>query len=218
MLVDEILGSDVYRSPGHFKVSIVEWRTVINIVVKFCFIARNSHVINLTRQHFSFVRDLLYVHFPTAKNDQYFEGNTTMFEARKGKVYCPVFLTFKYFQRLGYRPTSNGYFLPKVVNRKIGRSRGKSVFIQVPLPREHVSYNTCLQNRRKLLEKIGLPSKEFTEHSDRSGGISHIINNGAPLEDAQTHGRWKSIETPKRYIKKDEKKKRELCRFFFKND
>ena len=34
MLVDEILGKDVYRTPGHFKVSIVEWRTVINIVVK----------------------------------------------------------------------------------------------------------------------------------------------------------------------------------------
>ena len=113
MLVDEILGNDVYRSTGHFKVSIVNWRTVINIVVKFCFIARNSDVLELTRQHFTFVKDLLYVHFPKAKNDQYFEGSTTMFEARRGKIYCPVYLTFKYFQRLGYKPNSKGFLSTK---------------------------------------------------------------------------------------------------------
>ena len=141
-----------------------------------------------------------------------------MFEARKGKIYCPVFLTFKYFKRLGYRPTSNGYFLPKVVNKKLGRVRGKSIFVQVPSPKEHISYNTCLQDRRRLLEKIDLPAKEFTEHSDRSGGISHIFNNGASVKDAQVHSMWKSTETPKRYIQKDESKKRELSRFFFKRD
>ena len=35
MLVDEVLGQDVYRTFGHFKVPIVEWRTVINIIAKF---------------------------------------------------------------------------------------------------------------------------------------------------------------------------------------
>ena len=217
MLVDTFLGKDVHRSPGHFQVSVVHWRTVINVVVKFCFIARNADVLELTRQHFTFVKDLLYVHFPTSKNDQYFEGNTTMFEAR-GKVYCPVFLTYKYFQRLGYKANSKGYFLPKVANKKVGRRFGKNIYVQAAVPSQHVSYDTCLKDRRRLLGELGLPAKEFTEHSDRSGGISQIVNAGAPLEDAQTHGRWKSLETAKKYIKKSELKKRKLSRFFFGKD
>ena len=48
LLVDEVLGSDIYKSKGNFEVPITEWRTVINIVVKFAFVARNSDVLNLT--------------------------------------------------------------------------------------------------------------------------------------------------------------------------
>ena len=55
MLVDKILGNDILRSKGNFKVPIVEWRTVINIVIKFCYIARNADVLKLTRKNFNFV-------------------------------------------------------------------------------------------------------------------------------------------------------------------
>ena len=98
MLVDEVLGHDILRSKGTFKVSIVEWRTVINIIIKFCYIARNADVLELTRQNFKFVKDLLIIHFPKAKNDQFFEGSSTLFEGQKGKRYCPIFLAKKYFQ------------------------------------------------------------------------------------------------------------------------
>ena len=218
MLVDQVFGNDVYRSKGNFRVSITDWRTVINIVIKFCFIARNADVLELTRQHFKFIKDLLYIHFPKAKNDQYFEGSTTMFEGHKEKIYCPVFLASKYFQRLGYEPTSDGFFLPKVVSQRLGRVNGKVICAQVVNPKEHISYNTCLRDRRELLQKMGLVANDFTEHSDRVGGISHIFNNGASMEEAQSHGRWKSVETPKKYIQKSELKKREVSRFFFKND
>ena len=69
MLVDKILGNDIFRSKGNFKVNIVDWRTVINIVIKFCFIARNADVLELTRQNFRFVKDLLVIHFPKSKNE-----------------------------------------------------------------------------------------------------------------------------------------------------
>ena len=149
--------------------SIVDWRTVINIVVKFCFIARNSDVIYLNRQHFSFVRDLLYVHFPSAKNDQYFEGSTTTFERQVSK-YCPVYLAAKYFERLGYGQNSRGFFLPKIQIKSLGRVKGQTVYTQKAIPDQHISYRTCLLDRRQVLEKVGLPSKQFTEHSDRIGG------------------------------------------------
>ena len=130
------------RSKGNFKVPIVEWRTVINIIVKFCFVARNADVVELTRQNFTFVKDLLYIHFPKAKNDQYYEGSTTMFEATEEKRYCPVNLTLKYFDRLGYDPSSTGYFLPKLVVK--GRDK-KSIQVDTfpTVPVYKIGENFC---------------------------------------------------------------------------
>ena len=85
-------------------------------------------------------------------------------------------------------------------------------------PKKHISYDTAMKDRRVLLNSLGLPGEEFTEHSDKVGGVSKIVNSGASLEDAQTHGRWSSLQTVHRYVKKDEAKKRKLSRFFFKND
>lgn len=161
MLVDQVLGNDVYRSKGNFKVLIIDWRTVVNIVIKFCFIARNADILELTRQHFKFIKDLLFIHFPKAKNDQYFEGSTTLFEGQKGKIYCPIFLASKYFERLGYEQTLVGYFLAKVINQKLGSVNGKIISVQVANPKEHISYNTCLLDRRKLLQRMGLVASDF---------------------------------------------------------
>ena len=211
LMVDKILGLDIIRT-RNFKVPITDWRTVMNIVVKFCFVARHADVVELTRQNFTFVRDLLHVHFPKSKNDQYFQGNTTMFEAAEQKKYCPVYLTRKYFERLGYSEDSKGHFLPKVTLRK-DKITKKNEWVAVP--EEHVSYSTCLADRRRVLAKLGLPAKEFTEHSDRGGGASHLFNNGATLEEVQSQGRWKSIVTPRKYIQKNEQKAREISRKFF---
>ena len=212
LLVDKILGLDIIRT-RNFKVPIIDWRTVMNIIVKFCFVARNADVIELTRQHFTFVNDLLYVHFPKAKNDQFFQGSTTMFEAAKQKNYCPVYLTKKYFERLGYDEDSKGHFLPKVVFKRGDKKLKKSEWVAVP--EEHISYSTCLADRRRVLARLGLPAKEFTEHSDRVGGASHMFNNGATIEETQSQGRWKTSVTPRKYIQKNEQKEREISRRFF---
>ena len=100
--------------------------------------------------------------------------------------------------------------------KKVDKMSNKNVF--VASPKEHISYNTCLQDRRKLLLRMGLPAKDFTEHSDRVGGVSHLFNNGGTVEEAQAQGRWKTTETPKKYIQKSESKEREISRRFFKND
>ena len=212
LMVDKILGLDIIRT-RNFKVPIIEWRTVMNVIMKFCFVARNADVIELTRQNFTFVRDLLYVHFPHAKNDQYWQGNTTLFEAADKKNYCPVYLLKKYFDRLGYKEDSKGHFLPKVTLKR-DKILKKSEWVAVP--EEHISYNTCLTDRRRVLAKLGLPAKEFTEHSDRGGGASHLFNNGATIEEVQSQGRWKSNVTPRKYIQKSEQKGREISRKFFK--
>ena len=217
MLVDKILGNDILRSKGNFKVSIVEWRTVINIVIKFCFIARSADVIELTRENFKFVKDLLIIHFPKSKNDQFFEGSSTLFEGQKGKKYCPIFLAQKYFERLGYDESSKGFFLPKTVMKKV-KVNGKMVSRQVAKPHEHVSYNTCLYDRRKVLQKLGLVAKNYTEHSDRVGGATHCFNEGASLDEVQTHGRWKTAITPFKYIQKSEEKRKAISKLYFKKD
>ena len=90
---------------------------------------------------------------------------------------------------------------------------GKTVSVQVANPNEHVSYNTCLLDRRKVLQKMGLVAKDYTEHSDRVGGVTHIFNNGASVEEAQSHGRGKSAITPLKYIQKREDKKERSQKF-----
>ena len=161
---------------------------------------------------------MLHIHFPSAKNDQFHEGSTTMFEANKGSPYCPVFLLHKYFQRLGYSSNSKGYFLPQIISRRTKGERGRKTTVQVPDPTKHVSYDTCLKDRRKVLTKLGLKAKEFTEHSDRVGGMSHLVNNGLSVEEAQHHGRWKSFDSAQKYVQKSEEKKRNISRYFFGKD
>ena len=215
LLVDEVLGQDVYRKWGTFKVSMTEWRTVVSIIIKFCFVARNSDVLELRMTNFVFVKDLLHINFPKAKNDQFHEGSTTTFERQRSK-YCPVYLAAKYFERLGYGQNSKGFFLPKIQVKRAGRVRGQTIYTQKALPDQHISYSTCLIDRRKILERLGLPSKQFSEHSDRIGGVSHLLNNGATIAEAQVHGRWKSDKTTLTYVQRSEQKKRELSRLFFK--
>lgn len=159
----------------------------------------------------------MYVYFPKAKNDQFHEGNSTMFEAKKGSPYCPVFLISKYFQRLGYSSSSSGFFLPRIISKRTSE-RGRRVTVQMPDPTNHVSYDTCLKDRRKLLTKLGLEAKEFTEHSDRVGGMSHLVNNGLSVEEAQHHGRWKSLESAQKYVQKSDENKRKISRYFFGKD
>ena len=207
--------TDVYRSWGKFKVSMTDWRTVVNIIIKFCFIARNSDVLELRKSNFTFTKDLLHINFPKAKNDQFCEGSTTTFEAR-GSKYCPVYLAAKYFERLGYSQNSNGFFLPKIEVKRLGRVKGQIVYVQKAIADQHVSYKTCMFDRRRVLEKLGIPSKQFTEHSDRIGGVSQLLNNGASIAEAQVHGRWRSDKTPLTYVQRSEQKKRELSRLFFK--
>ena len=137
-----------------------------------------------------------------------------MFEAAKQKNYCPVYLTAKYFERLGYDQDSKGYFLPKVALKNVDKKLKKSAYVAVP--DEHVSYNTCLADRRRVLSRLGLPAKDFTEHSDRVGGASHLFNNAATVEETQSQGRWKTSVTPRKYIQKSEQKEREISRKFFK--
>ena len=141
-----------------------------------------------------------------------------MFEAIEDSRYCPVNLVRTYFERLGYEKTDSGFFLPKVRSEGSKTIEGKRVFIQTPIKNEHISYNTCLLDRRRLLNRIGLPGEEFSEHSDRTGGMSQIINSGVAVEDAQRHGRWKSLESARKYIKVSEKNKRKVSAYFFKND
>ena len=137
-----------------------------------------------------------------------------MFEAAKQKNYCPVYITAKYFQRLGYDQNSKGYFLPKVAFKAGDKKLKKSEWVAVP--DQHVSYNTCLMDIRRILSRLGLPAKDYTEHSDRVGGASHLFNNGATVEETQSQGRWKMSITPRKYIQKNEQKEREISRKFFK--
>ena len=171
----------------------------------------------LKKSNFVFHKDLLTIFFPKAKNDQFYEGKSTLFE-RNGTIYCPVFITYKYFQRLGYKGNCNGYFLPQVVNTRVARLKGRNIYVKEANPKKHISYDTALKDRRRLLDSLGLPGDEFTEHSDKTGGITKIVNSGAPLEDAQTHGRWASLQVAHKYVQKNEAKKRKLSKFFFKND
>ena len=115
-----------------------------------------------------------------------------------------------------HKESSSSFFLPKVSLQRIGRVKGKTLSKQVVIRDQHISYDTCLKDRRRVLNTVGVPGEDYAEHSDRGGGITKLVNSGAPLEDAQTHGRWNSLAVAHRYVQKSEEKKRALSRWFFK--
>ena len=65
-----------------------------------------------------------------------------------------------------------------------------------------VSYDNMLKLLREGLEKLDLPSQDYTLHSPRVGAVSEAVNSGAcDREFIQRHVRWASTEMVGRYHK-----------------
>ena len=82
-------------------------------------------------------------------------------------------------------------FLPAVRSKFLGRKGHPGrVRVQVPEADRAITYNTCSQQFKTVLERLGLDSRLYGEHSDRIGGLTKAANAGIPWPVAGAHGRW----------------------------
>jgi len=101
--------------------------------------------------------------------------------------YCPVRLTLDYFGKLG------ADFLGTVI--PLCSPSDRNVPTGVPQ-----GYNSCLQDLRYVLQKVGLDHKLYTEHSMRRGGATEAALNGATVPEITKAGCWNDSKTAEKYI------------------
>ena len=133
----------------------------------------------------------LEVLFFKGKNFNCHDAKSTIV-AKLDSQFCPVRLIKKYFERLDYPKGVDGYFLP-AVRSKLVKTLGvrKNYRVQVALPGQAISYDSCYKDFKRALTAVGENSKLYGEHSDRIGGLSAAANADIPWDEAASHGRWK---------------------------
>ena len=76
---------------------------------------------------------------------------------------------------------------------------------------EKLCYSNSCRDTKSVLLSIGIRGN-FTEKSFKVGGVSLAIDNNVPLIDVQSHGRWKSLETPLIYTEKSKRRRLEVSK------
>ena len=89
----------------------------------------------------------------------------------------------------------------KTILQLVPAENSSPAFVVPVKPDGHkpIMYPYFHQALRKLIEELGLDSKEFSSHSFRHGGASHAFKCGVPSELIQLHGDWSS-DCNKRYL------------------
>ena len=81
---------------------------------------------------------------------------------------------------------------------------------------EKGNYNYCMMKLREGLASIGVHDPEnYTEHSDRAGGLTDAVEKGCLLQDLEPHGRWKGPSCPKGYLKRSKQMKRKVSQMLY---
>ena len=186
-MICEILKGEQFLE-SNFKVKISEWAFVVKTLVKFHCLARFEEMIELRRSSFKFLESGdCEVVFTKGKCNQFHDANIVTIAATNN-FYCPVRIIKTYFKVIN---SSYDYFLyPRFLKDE--------VLLDVP-----ASYNYSLIKLRETLRSLGYEDfEEFSEHSDRVGGLSTAANAGVSLDLIQVQGRMKSDKVPKMYHKR----------------
>ena len=191
----EVLKGD-HLKDSKFEVKISEWSTVVKTLVKFHCLARFEEMIELRKSNFKFLENGdCEVTFVKGKCNQFHDANMVTIAA-SNDFYCPVRIIKTYFKVVN--STYDHFLYPCI--------RKDEVLLDVP-----ASYNYSLKKLRDTLKLLGIQDfLEYSEHSERTGGLSTAANAGVSLDLLQVQGRWKSDKVPKMYHKKSLQMKRKI--------
>jgi hypothetical protein len=194
-----------------FKHSVTEihpvrFRTVIRLVIIYFTFCRLSDYLELKAKHIEEDGEDLVITFPSAKNDQFHEGRSTVLAAN-GTNFCPVALVKLYYARFGFRfGLQQGD--ERALNCVIRRSAGR-----VYADRKQVaSLSVSRQNLTELFVYMGQDPTGKTHKSVKMTGVTETLEAGVPLPDVGHHGRWTSPEMALRYKHNSRSYKRSIAR------
>jgi len=135
----------------------------------------------------------IQITFPSAKNDQFHQGQITCV-TNNDTIIDPVVIIQNYFQicnmRFGF-DNKDTFFVNCVLSRnKQGWFTDKS---------RGVSYSTATKDVRRMLEKVGIPGKSMTHKSFKSLGVTKTLDAGVVPEHVISQGRWRTTGMPNHY-------------------
>ena len=166
--------------------SLKDWRTATKLYTYYKTMCRFDGWNKLTLGSFTFYEDHLIISFENSKNDQYYNGSTSVLGYISGDLLCP-YLIFKYYFNVMELNKSE-----ELLNCRLNNSATKS------RPKFKLSYSQSLKDTKELLNRFGCEG-QFSEKSFKSSAVTIMLDKGAPLVDVQIYGRWHSDRTPLAY-------------------
>ncbi len=172
---------------------IFKLRAVTKMVVEYFTFCRFADYKELQAKHFEEIGVDLLVTFPSSKNDQYHNGQSTLLK-RNGSDLCPVRIVKIYFKRLGFKFGSQGgdtSYLHCVIRKRAGSRYADG--------RQAASQATSREEMTATLLDMGFNPVRITDKSFKMLGVTEALRAGMTLEQVAQHGRWRTTEMPLRY-------------------
>ena len=163
-----------------------DWRTATKLFTYYKTMCRFDGWDKLRLGSFMFYEDYLIITFVFSKNDQFYNGTTSVLAYVPGDLLCP-YLIFKYYFNVMELKKDD-----ELLNCRLTINGRKS------RPKYKLSYSQSLADTKELLNRYGIEG-QFSEKSFKSSAVTIMLDKGAPLVDVQIYGRWNSERTPLSY-------------------
>ncbi len=174
-------------------VDVFKFRTIVRLVVEYFTFCRFSDYQKLRAKHLELVGGDILVTFPSSKNDQYHNGQSTLLK-ENGTDFCPVRLIKLYYKRFGWQfgAASRDEAYLFCMMRKSGGLRygdGKHV----------ASASKAREELQQLMKEMGGDGAGVTDKSFKMLGVTKSLEAGLTVEEAALHGRWRTTTMPLTY-------------------
>ena len=172
-----------------------KWRTATRLYTYFITLCRFDCYSKLTRDSFEFNEDYLTIYFKSAKNDQHYNGSTSILQYTHDEL-CPKLIYSTYFKMMKITEPDDK------LNCKLGLN-GKTARTKTLL-----SYTSSLKDTKDLLTEHGFDGA--SEKSFKASGVSALLDKKTSLSDVQVYGRWKAPQTVLHYYDSSVSRRKEI--------
>ena len=147
-----------------------KWRTATRLYTYFITLCRFDCYSKLTRDSFEFNEDYLTIYFKSAKNDQHYNGSTSILQYTHDEL-CPKLIYSTYFKMMKITEPDDKLNCKLGLNGKTART--KTLF----------SYTSSLKDTKDLLTEHGFTG--VSEKSFKASGVSALLDKKTSLSDVQ---------------------------------
>jgi len=176
-------------NPG--RIDAFHFRSLVRAAVIYFTLCRFDDYQRLTDREVTDEGTYIKLIFLRSKNDQFGDNSISVIQERPESPACPVRLIRLYFRRFGLKFGGSG----KLLNFRLRKTQGTHEAI--------TTHGVCQSNAtdwtRKLLDKHGYDSSNFTEKSNKVQGTTDLLASGEQVAHVMVFGRWRSEHTPLHY-------------------